>query len=84
MNVALTPCRRPARPDCCQVMAILHIALAQATDCLDIAAQLAPASRKTYDEIRERCPKTVDDTPFYREIDSIEQYLKSHDPIKDN
>lgn len=70
--------------NCCQVMAILYIALAQATDCLDIAAQLAPASRKTYDEIRERCPKTVDDTPFYREIDSIEQYLKSHDPIKDN
>lgn len=70
--------------NCCQVMAILHIALAQATDCLDIAAQLAPASRKTYDEVRERCPKTVDDTPFYREIDSIEQYLKSHDPIKDN
>jgi histidine ammonia-lyase len=69
--------------NCCQVMAILYIALAQATDCLDIAAQLAPASRKTYDEIRERCPKTVDDTPFYREIDSIEQYLKSHDPIKD-
>lgn len=70
--------------NCCQVMAILYIALAQATDCLNIAAQLAPASRKTYDEIRERCPKTVDDTPFYREIDSIEQYLKSHDPIKDN
>lgn len=70
--------------NCCQVMAILYIALAQATDCLDIAAQLAPASRKTYDEIRERCPKTVDDTPFYREINSIEQYLKSHDPIKDN
>ena len=69
--------------NCCQVMAILYIALAQATDCLDIAAQLAPASRKTYDEIRERYPKTVDDTPFYREIDSIEQYLKSHDPIKD-
>lgn len=69
--------------NCCQVMAILYIALAQATDCLDIAAQLAPASRKTYDEIRERCPKIVDDTPFYREIDSIEQYLKSHDPIKD-
>lgn len=70
--------------NCCQVMAILYIALAQATDCLDIAAQLAPPSRKTYDEVRERCPKTVDDTPFYREIDSIEQYLKSHDPIKDN
>lgn len=70
--------------NCCQVMAILYIALAQATDCLDIAAQLAPASRKTYDKVRERCPKTVDDTPFYREIDSIEQYLKSHDPIKDN
>lgn len=69
--------------NCCQVMAILYIALAQATDCLDIAAQLAPASRKTYDEVRERCPKIVDDTPFYREIDSVEQYLKSHDPIKD-
>ena len=40
--------------NCCQVMAILYIALAQATDCLDIAAQLAPASRKTYDEVRER------------------------------
>lgn len=67
--------------NCCQVMAILYIALAQATDCLDIAAKLAPTSLKAYGEVRERCPKFVADTPFYHEIASVEQYLKTHDPI---
>ncbi len=66
----------------CQVMAILYIALAQATDCLGIASRLAPASRKTYGDVRRLCPKFVADTPFYNEIASVEQHLKTHDPIE--
>lgn len=59
----------------CQVLSILYIALAQATDCLDIADDLAPASRKAYDEIRALTPIITDDTPFYEDIAKVGDYL---------
>lgn len=61
-----------------QVMSILFIALAQATDCLNIADKLAPATREQYDAIRAICPKFVEDTPFYEEIVQTEAYLRSN------
>ena len=60
-----------------QVMSILYIALAQATDCLDIANRLSPQTRKQYDSIRGICPKFIADTPFYEEIAETEKYLKT-------
>lgn len=61
-----------------QVVSILFIALAQATDCLDLADKLAPRTREQYDAIRAICPKFVDDTPFYEEIAETEKYLRTN------
>ncbi len=67
--------------NCFQVMAIQYIALAQATDCLKIADKLAPTSRKMYDKVREIIPLFIEDTPFYKEIAAVENYLKTN-PLK--
>ena len=53
-----------------QVMAIHTIALAQATDCLEIAEELAPATRAIYNKVRELCPKFVED------IARVEEFLR--------
>jgi histidine ammonia-lyase len=62
-----------------QVLAIQYIALAQATDCLDKADRLAPATRRVYDAVRAVTPKIVDDTPFYQDIARVEQMLRQFD-----
>ncbi|MDE6296773.1 MAG: aromatic amino acid ammonia-lyase [Muribaculaceae bacterium] len=59
-----------------QVLSILFMALAQATDCLGISSELAPATRKEYEAIRGICPKFIEDTPFYEEIREVENYLR--------
>lgn len=63
--------------NCYQVMAILFLAMAQAVDCLNIANDLAPATRKQYDAIRTITPTIIEDTPFYEDLKQIEQYLRS-------
>lgn len=59
-----------------QVMSILLMALAQATDCLDIRKDLAPATAKIYDEVRNFIPELIEDRPHYEEIEKIIEYLK--------
>jgi len=65
-----------------QVMAILYMALAQATDCLsrrdncDYRARLATTTAEYYDAIRQLTPTIVDDTPFYEDIEAVIAYLK--------
>ncbi|MBS7348077.1 MAG: aromatic amino acid lyase [Muribaculaceae bacterium] len=61
-----------------QVVAILFIALAQATDVLNIANMLAPISHRYYNQIRNICPKFIDDTPFYDDIANVEHYLRTN------
>lgn len=61
-----------------QVMSILYIALAQATDCLQIADKLSPKTRRQYDAIRKICPKFIEDTPFYEEVAETENYLRTN------
>ena len=61
-----------------QVMSILYIALAQATDCLSLADKLSPATRRQYDAIRAICPKFIDDTPCYEEVAETEKYLRTN------
>lgn len=61
-----------------QVMSILYIALAQATDCLEIKDKLSAKTREQYDAIRAICPKFVEDTPFYEEVAKTEQYLREN------
>lgn len=64
--------------NCFQVLAIQYIALAQATDCLKIMDKLAPTSREIYGKIREMVPLFVEDTPFYKEIADVENFLKTN------
>lgn len=61
-----------------QVTSILFIALAQATDCLNISSKLSNATRQQYDRIRAIVPEFIEDTPFYKEIAAVEEYLKSN------
>lgn len=61
-----------------QVMSILYIALAQATDCLNLADKLSLKTREQYDAIRAICPKFIKDTPFYEEIAETEKYLRTN------
>ena len=60
-----------------QVMTILMMALAQATDCLNMRSRLSDETGKAYNELRQLTPKIVEDTPFYEDIIKVEQYLKS-------
>ena len=59
-----------------QVMAIHYIALAQATDCLNLKDSLSETSRRVYDEIRAIQPVILEDTPFYKEIARVIAFLK--------
>lgn len=61
-----------------QVMSILYIALAQATDCLELADKLSPRTREQYTAIRTICPKFIEDTPFYDELQQTESYLRTN------
>lgn len=59
-----------------QVMSILFIALAQATDCLKVSDRLCSATRKEYDAVRKIIPMFVEDNPFYEQIAEVEKYLR--------
>lgn len=61
-----------------QIMSILYIALAQATDCLELAGKLSPKSKEQYDAVRAICPKFIEDTPFYEEVAETEKYLRTN------
>ena len=60
-----------------QVLSIQYIALAQATDCLGIKDSLSETSRKVYDALRAIQPVILEDTPFYKEIARVGDYLKA-------
>ena len=59
-----------------QVMAIHMMALAQATDCLEIKEKLSTKTRGMYDEVRDLVPLFRDDTPKYLEIIRLIDYLQ--------
>jgi histidine ammonia-lyase len=58
-----------------QVMSIHFMALAQAIDCLKIREKLSTQSCAVYDEIRTFLPVFVSDTPKYKEIAQMKNYL---------
>ena len=59
-----------------QVFAILFMALAQSTDILSIADQMAPATRAMYNELRTLTDSRIEDRPFYEDITRIIEALK--------
>jgi len=62
--------------NCYQVLSVLFLALAQAVDCLQIASQLAPATREAYDALRQLTPAIIDDKPIYPTLQKIEDWLR--------
>ena len=48
----------------------------QAIDCLKIAGELSPKTRKVYDEIRAFFPTFVEDHPLYPDLRNVVNYLK--------
>ncbi len=64
-----------------QVISILMMSLAQATDCLGVKDKLSPEARRVYDEIRAICPPVKDhDGPFYIILAEIEKKLRENLP----
>lgn len=60
-----------------QVMAIHMMALVQAVDCLQIEDKLSSATRELYSKVRKIVPTFIEDTPKYKEIALLEEFLKS-------
>ncbi len=54
-----------------EVLTILYVALAQATDCLHLADRLAPATRWAYDMVRSIAPAITADRPPYGELSAL-------------
>lgn len=61
-----------------QVMAIHFMAIVQAVDCLEAASRLSPATLKVYNDIRAFFPVFREDTPKYRDIARMTDYLKQN------
>ncbi len=61
------------------VLAIEMIALAQAVDYLNIKERLSAVTRNLYYTIREIVPRFVEDTPKYKELKKVTEYLFNND-----
>ncbi len=61
-----------------QVMSIHFIALAQAIDCLNISNDISPFTKKIYKQVRNICPKFIEDTPFYEDLRKVETFLRQY------
>ncbi len=59
-----------------QVMAILYVALAQATDCMNLKDHLAPVTRRAYDAVRALVPAVTTDRVPSGELSAIEAWLR--------
>jgi histidine ammonia-lyase len=64
-----------------QVMSVLMMAVVQAIDYLKIQEKLSPSSLTIYNEVRAFFPVFVDDTPKYKEIRAIVDYLKRREVL---
>lgn len=62
-----------------QVMAIQLMALAQAVDYLAIEDRMAARSHDIYRKVRQIVPTFVEDTPKYKEIAALVDFLKNED-----
>lgn len=60
-----------------QVMSIHFMAICQAIDYLKIKDDLSPITKQIYNDIREFLPAFVEDTPKYKDIANVTEYLKS-------
>ena len=58
-------------------MSIHFMAIVQAIDCLNNQDGLSPKTKAIYDEIRKFFPVFKDDTPKYKDIEKMIEYLKN-------
>ena len=63
-----------------EVLAIHAIAVVQAVDAMKCAAKLSPYSNKIYTKIRKICPVFINDSPQYKTIGAVREFLKK-EPI---
>lgn len=59
-----------------EVLAIQVIAVIQAIDYMNCAQSLSGPAQKMYTELRNICPKFVEDRPLFKDIRSVTAYLR--------
>jgi histidine ammonia-lyase len=64
-----------------QVMAIHFMALVQAIDCLKIHDEISGKTCGIYNEVRTFFPTFADDTPKYRDIGNMKEYLMNRKTV---
>jgi histidine ammonia-lyase len=63
-----------------QVLAIYYMALIQAVDNIKAKDKMAPATKDVYIQLRNLVPAFSKDTPKYKEIENINNYLLNNKP----
>jgi histidine ammonia-lyase len=61
-----------------EVLAIEMIALLQAVDYLQVADKLSESSSRSYSDLRALVPTFVEDSPRYKDIELIKEFLYQH------
>ncbi|MFD0749088.1 histidine ammonia-lyase [Mucilaginibacter calamicampi] len=59
------------------VLSIQLMSLLQAIDHLNCEAEMAPITRGIYNNVRDIFPKFIEDTPKYKDMERVKQYLQS-------
>jgi histidine ammonia-lyase len=63
-----------------EVLSVQLMTILQAIDYLDCATRLAPDTRVLYEEARKVFPKFVDDSPKYKDLENVKNFLELTDP----
>ncbi|MES2810446.1 MAG: aromatic amino acid ammonia-lyase, partial [Bacteroidota bacterium] len=65
------------------VLAIQMMTVLQAIDYLKCQERLAPHTLSVYNAIRTFFPVFIEDTPKYKDVERVKQFLESNDPVID-
>jgi len=63
------------------VLAIQLMTILQGIDYLGCQAKLAPHTRALYNKVRQIFPKFVEDSPKYKDMEKVKNYLEATDPV---
>ena len=63
-----------------EVLAVEFLSIAQAIDYLQITDKLATPTKNIYNQLRQLVPLFVDDSPKYKELEIIKQFLLNNNP----
>ncbi len=63
-----------------EVLAIYYIALLQAIDSIKVDDKMSTVSKDIYKKLRELVPAFVEDTPKYKEVRIVKEYLMNNQP----